>query len=339
VTAEPPIVDSAFETSRRGKRSAIAALVGSQRAAAQVVRQGSIDVVFEVAQFFGHRFPAPVLAWIPDFQHRHLPEMFSRSAWLKRELGFRLQLSSRRSVILSSEDAARDCLKYYRVREEKLEVVRFSTMPSQVNFKVAKGTLDRLSLPENFLYMPNQFWRHKNHAIVMDALAILKRRGANIMVACSGNPKGSEGEKYFRELSSRMATLGLEKNFRFLGMVTDLEVRHLMAMCTAVVNPSLFEGWSSTVEEAKAIGAPLILSHLSVHREQAGDKARFFDPHSAEQVAEALQQAWAVPCHEGSRRNRFSEAFTGAERRAKDFANRFELAVRHAVERDGRYTN
>src|SRR4051812_7740464 len=78
--AAPPIVDPRVAAFGRG-RSALAAIVsGSDRqAAAFMVREG-IDVLFEPAQFYGNRFPVPVVSWIPDFQHRHLPHLFSRSA-------------------------------------------------------------------------------------------------------------------------------------------------------------------------------------------------------------------------------------------------------------------
>ena len=61
-----------------------------------------IDVAFEPAQFYGNRFPIPVISWIPDFQHRHLPHLFSRSAWWRRDIGFRLQASGNRTIMLSS---------------------------------------------------------------------------------------------------------------------------------------------------------------------------------------------------------------------------------------------
>ncbi|MGO7565077.1 glycosyltransferase, partial [Rhizobium johnstonii] len=55
-----------------------------------------------------------------------------------------------------------------------------------------------------------------------------------------------------------------------------------------LLNPSLFEGWSTTVEEALSWGVPLILSDLEVNREQAGEAAVFFDSHDAQALADAL---------------------------------------------------
>ena len=55
-------------------------------------------------------------------------------------------------------------------------------------------------------------------------------------------------------------------------MVPYSDVVALMIYSQAVINPSFFEGWSTTVEEAKSLGKQVILSDIAVHREQ--DPAR-----------------------------------------------------------------
>ena len=90
-----------------------ALLTGCDRAAAQAFREHRIDVLFECAQFYGWRFPFPGIAWITDFQHRHLPQLFGFGAYWKRDLGFRAQIMSRRHVMLSSEDSRSDCEAFF----------------------------------------------------------------------------------------------------------------------------------------------------------------------------------------------------------------------------------
>lgn len=64
------------------------------------------------------------------------------------------------------------------------------------------------------------------------------------------------------------------------------------------MQPSLFEGWSSFVEEARALGLPALLSDIPVHREQNPPGAKYFDPHDPEQLA-GLLDAWddELPVH------------------------------------------
>ena len=82
---------------------------------------------------------------------------------------------------------------------------------------------------------------------------------------------------------------GLERSFVLLGLIPHDHVLALMRASAALINPSKFEGWSTTVEEAKATGTPMILSSLAVHREQAEDKALYFDKDSPEQLARILE--------------------------------------------------
>ncbi len=96
----------AFET--QSSALAAALVTGIDRRAARAFEASGIDVVFENARFFGWRLPIPVLAWFPDFQHLKLPGLFSLPARLRREAGFRAQIASGRSILLSSESALAD---------------------------------------------------------------------------------------------------------------------------------------------------------------------------------------------------------------------------------------
>ena len=76
----------------------------------------------------------------------------------------------------------------------------------------------------------------------------------------------------------RAAEMGCARSSRCLGLVSYADLIGLMRYLTALINPSLFEGWSTTVEEAKSLGKTIILSDIPVHREQAPENGRFFDP-------------------------------------------------------------
>ena len=92
--------------------------------------------------------------------------------------------------------------------------------------------------------------------------------------------------------------LDLGDRFRILGLIPRRDVVSLLRSCKCLINPSLFEGWSSTVEEARAFGVPMLLSDIPVHREQMGDEATYFDPEDASDLAQkliSLDNVLAVP--------------------------------------------
>jgi glycosyltransferase involved in cell wall biosynthesis len=322
-------------TSGQSAARSIGAIFGGRASAvAKEFSSHGVDVVFEAAGFYGWRFPLPCLTWIPDFQHRHLPHMFSTGYWWRRDIGYRIQVGAGRTIMLSSEDARRDCEAFYPTTRGRTVVVPFAVPPPSISQGAPAESMRRHELPHDFLFMPNQFWKHKNHAVVIEALALLGERGRSIVVAASGNPADVRHVQHFDQLRERVRSHGLEAQFRFLGMLPYAEVLALMAGCRALINPSLFEGWSTTVEEAKALGAPLVLSDLTVHREQAGESAVYFDPSSAASTAEAMLEA-KRRFGNGNHTERAHMAAVVADANVDRYAARFADAVQLAARRFG----
>ncbi|MEH2518995.1 glycosyltransferase involved in cell wall biosynthesis [Bradyrhizobium sp. AZCC 1610] len=278
----------AFE-GRAGLVTALA--LGLDREAAAKFRTHRIDAVFESARFFGWRLPYPAIAWFPDFQHRRLPQLFPTTARWRREAGFRMQIASRRTVMLSSESSHRDFRKFYPRAKNEVCVVRFATGPSPAFLNANPAEIvARYQLPEKYFYLPNQFYTHKNHQVVVDALAIVAERGGEAVVCASGSTEDRRERGYFEEVMARVRSRGLEKRFRHLGMIPLSHVYALLRACTGLINPSRSEGWSTTVEEAKSFGVPMILSNLDVHREQTAGMAHYFGTDDPDALANELMR-------------------------------------------------
>ncbi|MCK1313367.1 glycosyltransferase family 1 protein [Bradyrhizobium sp. 23] len=269
--------------------SLLPTMFAQDRGAISTFRSHRIDAVWENARFFGWKTPYPTVAWIPDFQHRHLPHLFSSNARRRRELGFQLQVLSGRTIVLSSRSAERDCLSYYPRTKGRTAVVRFACEPSAELLKLDPvEVIQKYDLPRTYFYVPNQFWRHKNHWIVLDALASLAQHDVRPVVVASGGGDPHEPE-YLEQILREAADRGLAQQFRYLGMIPLGDVYALLRASTALINPSRFEGWSTTVEEAKSFGVPMILSDIDVHREQAEQRARYFGTDDAAALAAHLR--------------------------------------------------
>ena len=324
------VQSAAFDRRRSGLVAALA--LGLDRAAAKEFQTQRIDVVFESARFFGWRLPFPAVAWFPDFQHRRLPQFFSPFTRWRREFGFRAQIASGRTIMLSSESALRDFRSFYPKSNSNIAVVRFATSPASGALAADPvAVMAQYNLPPRYFYLPNQFWRHKNHRAAIDALAILKRRGLDVVIAASGSRDDPREPNYFGDLMKEVARHGLEDNFRYLGMIPTDHVYALLRNSTALINPSRIEGWSTTVEEAKSFGAPMILSDIDVHREQTDGVARYFGVDDAEILAnhlsDFLQDEKAGVTREllpeiGDRVSAFAADFVSVVRRSVQFSSR-----------------
>jgi len=315
-----------FNRQGRKWRQFEALLSGRDNRAERLFLRHGIDAVFENAWYFGRRFKLPVIAWLPDFQHRHLPEMFSRYGYWRRELGFRCQVSAGRCLLLSSGNARKDLERFYPTCRATPHVVPFAVeFPDRMLSARPDAVRQRYGLPAHFFFLPNQFYAHKNHSLVLSALARLEKNGQEIVVAASGNPQDPRGAQTIQRLKHEIRHNHLETNFVFLGAIPYADVIGLMRSAAALLNPSLFEGWSTSVEEAKALGTPMILSDLEVHREQAEGFAVFFKRHSSSSLAAALADCPQI----GEERQAVEQtARLAARQRRQTFARKFAAVVR-----------
>lgn len=325
--AATPGVEVVRSAAFDGQPGSAAALgLGLDPGAAAAFRSARIDVVVEAAHFFGWRLAIPVVAWIPDLQHRSLPQLFPRMARWRREIGFRVQMASGRTIMLSSESAHRDFRTYYPRAGNDVCVVRFATQPPAALLNTDPSeVIATYGLPESYFYLPNQFYRHKNHQLVVDALTILKKRGANVVVCASGSTEDRREPGYYELVNAQVRERGLDAHFRHVGTIPLLHVYALLRASTALINPSRFEGWSTTVEEAKSFGVPMILSDLDVHKEQTDGAARYFgvnDPVAlADHLMQVSQQARGlvvrnVVPHQDDSVRAFAASFAATMRRA-----------------------
>ncbi len=285
------VVDPAFAAGRI--RSGIGRTLATGRNAPilDAFSRERVDVAFAPAIYLGWRSALSSIAWFPDFQHRRLPNMFAPKAWFRREIGFRAQVASSRIIMLSSNDAAGDCERFYPTSQGRTRVARFAIpMDDWPGADEAHNILAAAGLPSDFVFLPNQLWRHKNHMLAIDAAAVLKRRGENRVILVTGRGEDPRRPAYPAELAAAIAARGVGDGIRFLGSVEHRLVQALMVRANALLNPSHFEGWSTTVEEAKGCGTPLLLSDIPVHREQAPD-ATFFGVGDAEALADAIAAA------------------------------------------------
>lgn len=317
-----------FNTQQKFKRLLISLMVGCDSSALNIFRQHNIDVAFEAANFYGWRFPLKTIAWIPDLQHQRLKHYFSFFAFWKREIGFRMQVYSGRHIMLSSEDAKSDFQHFYRTQPNRLHVVRFAVPFRAVNFDLNR-LLAKYGLPELFFYLPNQFWRHKNHECVIRALASANQKGCAITVAVSGNPKDPRDPNYFPDLVTLAESLGVSNQFKILGLIPYEDVQALMRSCVAMINPSRFEGWSTTVEEAKALGVDMLLSDINVHREQAGALALYFGVNDKDVLATLLVNHQIKS--KSNKKQPSAFVFKQAEENMREFAASFASMVSNIV--------
>jgi glycosyltransferase involved in cell wall biosynthesis len=236
------------------------------------------------------------LNWIPDFQYIHFSDLWTE-AQLNATKNLHENLIKKSDVIVLSSYAAFDDFKINHLNyREKVHVLNFVSQPDQeVEFLIKNEENKEIkkvyNIDQPFFYLPNQFWSHKNHIIVFEAIKLLKDKGLNPLLVTSGLMSDyRNGANHVEKLFKYVSDNSLKGNILFLGLIPYSNVIKLILMAECIINPSYFEGWSSTVEEAKTVGKRILLSNIPVHLEQAPQYGIYFDPNNAIELADKMEK-------------------------------------------------
>jgi tetratricopeptide (TPR) repeat protein len=257
--------------------------------------------------------PHPIF-WIPDFQHRFWPKYFKAEELVARDRDTIALAKRSLPIVFSSRDAESHFHRFYPERHCRSHVWHFHAAPDPVPLIGDPRAYAALDLPQRFYYTPNQFWPHKNHATLFRALRRLLDDGHDVTFVCTGSDLGLEPDPHQRSLLSLIAELNLGRNLRLLGVLPRALQFELFRRACAIIQPSLFEGWSTVIEDARAIGRPLIVSDIPLHREQVDGGAIFFSAQDHISLAAAISEADSrlAPGPDIERENASREALRGS---------------------------
>jgi len=231
-----------------------------------------------------------VISWFADLQHKYYPAFFSRKQLFMRELRLRFMLRNTTNLVVSSQSVADDFKKFYRLKASlQMSIYHFTSIIDDFNFVSKEKLMAQYNLPEAFYLVSNQFHNHKNHKVVLQAVGKLKDEGVEVYVAMTGKFPKKQSSAYITELYDLIDHYQLKNNIVFLGVLSRHEQLSLMHHCQAVIQPSLFEGWSTVIEDSISIQTPVIASNLDVNIEQLSEKAIYFSPLESDELVEIIR--------------------------------------------------
>lgn len=236
------------------------------------------------------------VSWIADFQSYVFPEFFTKAELQSREEYFGNIAQNHFKLVLSSRDAFNTYAKLYPDYTDNVYVVPFVSALDEDMLKVDRfdEICKKYEIKDrNFFIVSNQFWKHKNYDLVLEALRDLKEKGFDkIQVLCTGNTKDYRNADYFASLTSKIEEYGIADNIHILGLIPREDQLQLMKNAIAVIQPTLFEGWGTVVEDGKVLGKIILLSDIPVQREQADENCIFFEKDDYEKLGELMKQYW-----------------------------------------------
>ena len=229
----------------------------------------------------------PTVCTIYDLQYKTYPEFFAAEDVAHRERTF-IEACRRAAALTAISDYSQDSA----ITHGNLDPQRIRTIHLRMAQRIApevengKAILDHLGLvPQRYLVYPANFWKHKNHEMLLTAFGIASHEGlsSDIKLVCTGAPGARQAW-----LMSAARNMNLGDRILFPGYLPNAELAALMADSNGVVFPSLYEGFGLPVIEAMAAGVPVACSNTTSLPEVAAEAAILFDPRVPTQIAQAM---------------------------------------------------
>jgi glycosyltransferase involved in cell wall biosynthesis len=258
----------------------------------KILSNYSLDAVFPM-----HDFPVrtktnvKLVSWWADLQHKHYPAFFSKMQILGRNVRTRLILRNCDDLVVSSQDVLDDFARYYKLRKDlNVHVFPFVSVIDNLENINIDDLKTKYNLPDKYFLVSNQFHKHKNHKVLLLTLAKLKEMGIRKHIAFTGKFPGATDSPYLAELHRIIEDNRLQDQVTMLGVISRNDQLQIMKHSQAVLQPSLFEGWSTVIEDAKSLQVPVIASDLKVNIEQLRKDGVYFSPNNPDELASILMK-------------------------------------------------
>jgi len=200
-------------------------------------------------------------------------------------------------IVFSSQSALNDFNIFFPDAKNKKMVLQFAVVHPDLKSNQIDDVKLKYGIEGEYFFSPNQFWQHKNQIAIIEAAKILKAQGIVVKIIFTGKEHDYRNPDYTANLKQKVLDYQLENDILFLGFIDRMDQLVLMKNAQAIIQPSLFEGWSTVVEDAKALNQTLIVSNITVHKEQLEDKAYFFSPDDYNELATKIVEVMEKPAN------------------------------------------
>ena len=253
------------------------------------IRDAKLDGLYPFNDFPASTdIDAKLVSWYPDLQHRFYPEYFEKLKLWQREVRLKQMLKNGQHLVLSSQDVRSHFDKWYPDINITKRVLPFVSLTDDTDWVKESEVKEKYSIAGPYFMVSNQFYKHKDHKTLLEAVAKVKKTDSQITVVMTGKMEDYRDPAYISTLKQIIDDNDISENVTLLGVIPRNEQLSLMRYATAVIQPSLFEGWSTVVEDMKSIGGAIIASDIEIHKEQLGNQGVLFEHTNSQDLAEKI---------------------------------------------------
>lgn len=255
-----------------------------------IINNYSLDAIYPLYDFpVKTKTRVKLVSWCADLQHKHYSNFFSTKLIFARNMRMKLGLRNSNDFVVSSQSVLDDITRFFKIREGlNIHIFHFVSVIDNLDNVRIDDLRAKYNLPDKYFLVSNQFHKHKNHKVLLLSLVKLKEIGITKHLVITGKFPRAAYSPYLAELHRIIEDNKLQDQISLLGVISRNDQLQIMRHSQAVLQPSLFEGWSTVIEDAKSLQVPVIASNLNVNIEQLGEAGVFFDPNNPDELASIL---------------------------------------------------
>jgi glycosyltransferase involved in cell wall biosynthesis len=264
--------------------------------AREFIKQECDVWVFPSQDSMSYWMPVRSLSAIHDLMHRYESGFSESASFFEYRLRERLYSAMTQwcaGILVDSELGRRQVHDSYGTSMNKLYSLPF-VPPDYIYRDVSaeeKNSLRRkYNLPDKFFFYPAQFWKHKNHELLIKGLHIALDVCPDMALVFSGGRKNN-----YDCVMELIGELGLGDRVHVVGYISDDEMSAMYHCALALLMPTFYGPTNIPPLEAMACGCPIAVSRIYGMPEQLGDAALYFDPRSEDEVSRVMVNLWSDP--------------------------------------------
>lgn len=282
VTAQLPSGDNILITRRKYFRPGWCWLPLNYSARQYKIRKAHPTVIHTTLARPFHYAPCPLVTTIHDAIIEMFPEFYAAKSYGRAKRWWRWSAAHSDAVLTVSQSARSDILDVWspdpsrvHVTYNGVEDVFRRPAPEEVS-----AVIGGFGIVKPFILYVGHRAEHKNFRVLARAIQSSDLDGLSLVLV-GGADEVPELKRWCGRDQMRLHHL---KN------VSDIQLRGLYGGATALVFPSLYEGFGFPLVEAMSCGVPVVASDIPSSREVCGDAAEYFQPRDAADCARAMQR-------------------------------------------------
>lgn len=251
----------------------------------RIINHSDCDVViFPSQDSVSYQIKKKSISTIHDLMHRYEPYLseYQDGEYHRREKHFKAISKYTNLILVDSNVGKMHVIDSYSVEENKIFVLPF-VAPLYMLQTAYEDVKKKYNLPSKYFFYPAQFWEHKNHISLLDALKILNQKGIKVNLVLVGAKKNN-----YEKVLKKIKELNLLDQVKILGYVSNNEMASLYNSAFATVFVSILGPTNIPPIEALVSDCPLICSNSYAMPEQIGDAALYVNARDPKDIANKI---------------------------------------------------